>query len=301
MVSDRRRSAVSASAIALALSIAPLAADPAEASAAALDCEPRAGGLLAPVTNGLCEVVGGATGTVDTVTGGTLTPVTGTVDKAADKVLNGVGDVPADPKATIAPTTSAPPGSPAPEPRVPLPTLLDQVCLPLVTALGCTAEKTAPTPAPAAPAPRTTNGPTRSQKDEKKQASADDRRDRTGREVAETGHGPFPVEAPAPDLRPQFVGHPEPIDPVRPRIDLEAPRADLLWPFLGQVHGEVRGPRAAPAGHGSDALGTALTTLMLLSAVFGAHVAYRRRVGTRHGDSIPFEPLPVGGGRHRLA
>ncbi len=94
----RHASAISAGALAVALSVGVplLAAEPAQAA----DC--AGGGLLSDVTNGLCSVVHGATGTLNAVTGGatsglgavvddTVGGVTGTVNGTVNGVTGTLG------------------------------------------------------------------------------------------------------------------------------------------------------------------------------------------------------------------
>ncbi|WP_346115256.1 hypothetical protein, partial [Nonomuraea maheshkhaliensis] len=142
------RTAISAGVLAVALAAVPVAAP--AASAAAQDCT-RDGGLLAGVTNTLCDVVGAVTGTVDTLTGGATQPLTDGLDKTTDEVLGRVGQA--------VPTTRSTPDEPAtptstPRPRsgrTPDPEGSGQDCLPV---LACAnqqgVERLTPTPQPSA-------------------------------------------------------------------------------------------------------------------------------------------------------
>src|ERR1044072_6516450 len=118
------RTAISAGALALALAAIPVVSSPALAEA--VDCK-RGDGLLSGVTNGLCDVVEAVTGTVDSLTGDKLKPVTKKVGGTADDLLGTVGDaVP-----TTIPTRSGQP-QPTPSDQELLPNTLSEVCLPVL-------------------------------------------------------------------------------------------------------------------------------------------------------------------------
>ncbi|WP_431898086.1 hypothetical protein [Nonomuraea sp. bgisy101] len=288
----RRRTAVSAGLLALALAALPMSAG--SAAAQARDCE-RGGGLLSGVTNGVCDLVDGVTDAVDGVTGNALSPVTEGVDKAAGTVLAPVGEV--APTDKPAPASTRSPGGQRDE-RPPagdgglVSSTLEDVCLP---ALACEGEGVLspvgePAPRPSA-APKATSGPSPS-------PSAPPAKRRKDSKT-------LPVEPATPPMsRPQLMqstdevvtAEPEPVDPDDPRVE-------LLWPgpFSEKLSDHIGGRVVRPTEPDSDVLGTALTAVLLASAVLAARVMQSRRGRDDRGESIPFEPVRVSGGRHRLA
>ncbi|MFG1687494.1 hypothetical protein ACGFNP_45540 [Nonomuraea sp. NPDC049269] len=274
------RTAISAGALALALVAIPVVASPALAEAT--DCT-RGDGLLSGVTNGLCNVVEAVTGTVDTLTGDTLDPVTKKVDKTADDVLGTVGDaVP-----TTIPTASGQP-QPTPTDDHLLPNTLSEVCLPVV---GCenqdiqTHHKD--------PHPTDSAKPTPTAKPNKR-----DRKDSTTTTTLPTG-GPTP-----PETEPQELDTTEhPVKSIQ-TADTDEPRIDLLWPnpFARDLTDPMRDqPIIRPSKPASDVLGTSLTIALLTSAILATRIVQQRRQRMEQPDSIPFEPARAGNSRHRLA
>ncbi|MBB6348379.1 hypothetical protein FHU36_004924 [Nonomuraea muscovyensis] len=291
------RTAISAGVLAVALVAIPLALP---ISAALADDCPGGGGLLGGVTDAVCDTVDKVTGTVDTLTGDTLKPVTGGLNETTDKVLGKVGEV--------APTRK--PGDdagsdPTPSQTALLPEPLDEVCLPV---LACTADRRAigdpSTPAPdvTSPAPRSSRSPgSDSGTDSTDDDSAIERRAREEATVTPPTSTPWP-----PDSEPHQL-HSDPVDePVtdEPTADPDDARIDLLWPNplvkdLTLPMGDRDVVRPSPPA--SDVLGTSLTIALLISAIAATRIVQQRRQRVEQPESIPFEPAPANTGRHRLA
>ncbi|MEO3862015.1 hypothetical protein [Acrocarpospora sp. B8E8] len=288
----RRASAISAGALALALGggIPLLAAG----SARAADCNSQ--GPLSGVANSLCQVVDGVTDVVDGVTGGTLSTVTDTLDSTVSGVTNGAGNAGRTVSASPAPTPSG--GSPeSSTPSTPpshsggLGETVRAVCLPLLAGPECD-EKPSTQPRPRAsksPKPR----PTASESD--------------------SGGGTLPTDPPKPpENRPQFLedGDGDPVPSGEPDGDgmvirIEDAEVPLLWPgqLVPALTGETRGASARPR-QPYDPVGTALTAVLLLSAVLATRVVASRRAREKKDepDGLPLSGLPMTTGRHhRLA
>ncbi|NUW41717.1 hypothetical protein [Nonomuraea rhodomycinica] len=286
--------ALAASAVTVAL-VVPVAG-PAEAD----DC-PKGGGLLGGVTGTVCDTVGKVTDTVGNVTGGKAKGLTDKVDDTTGKVLGTVGEV--------VPTTRADLGrksEPGPAPTTAgtlLPRTLGDVCLPVLACDDQSVRDDGATPGPSAtalsPAQRRTaqpGQPTRS--DAARQRKDDDTRPTTAPTAVPTR------PATQPDSQPYLLDTKEERIGEEPEADPEEPRIDLLWPhplvrdLTAPLHDQQLVRPSAPA---SDVLGTALTVLLLLSAVAATRVVQQRRHRSEQGDSIPFEPSTAANGRHRLA
>lgn len=280
------RVAISAGVLALALAAVPLGGVPAFAEAR--DCE-RGNGLLSGVTNGLCQIVDGVTDAVDGVTGDTVKPVTKGVDDTAGQVLDPLGDVAPTTKADK-PSPSGPSGKqPQPDssPDTLLPDALDDVCLPV---LACGDQSVlgdlthSPDPLPTEPGKRTaTPTPSPTSTDEQEAVPTD---------------GPT-----QPPSHPQLMETDTTTVTDEPTIDTDEPTFDLLWPnpLSERLSGKMRDHQVVrPSATDTDAIGTALTTALLVSAILATRVIQQRRRRDDQNPSIPFEPLPHTG-RHRLA
>ena len=83
-----------------------------------------------------------------------------------------------------------------------------------------------------------------------------------------------------------------------PVVDAEAPRVELLWPgpLMQEFQRQMPDRRPLKPTQSSDALGTVLSTALLIAAILAVRLLYTRRTGE---ESMPFEPLRVG--RHRVA
>ncbi|MEV4081308.1 hypothetical protein ACGFJC_31930 [Nonomuraea fuscirosea] len=278
------RTAISAGVLAVALAAVPVAAP--AASAAAQDCT-RDGGLLAGVTNTLCDVVGAVTGTVDTLTGGATQPLTDGVDKTTDEVLGRVGEA--------VPTTRSTPDRPATTPSTPRPRSSrtadpgrsGEDCLPV---LACAnqqgVERLTPPPTPE-PSP------------------GHKRRPRQGAATATaTASAPAQPRVTRPQSPPPRAHTVRPT-PKQETAHAEEPRVDLLWPnpFSHELAVPMQDQRVVrPSPPASDVLGTVLTIALLGSAVLATRIVQQRRHRTEPTESIPFEPARAGSnGRHRLA
>ncbi|GGO76338.1 hypothetical protein [Nonomuraea cavernae] len=279
------RTAISAGVLVMTLAAIPLTAP----AATAADC-PSGGGLLGGVTDGLCDVVGVVTGTVDTLTGDTLKPVTKGLNDTTGKVLGTVGEV--------APTT-APSREHTPEPSqrgTLLPETLGEVCLPVLACDGQADEAEAPkaTPKESEPAPEPTE-------------SADERAREQDRDDA-AAPTPAPTTGPTPPQSEPYLmdtSLPEREDPVadEPTVDTDDARIDLLWPhpFARELSEPLRQRVVRPSSPASDVAGTGLTIALLLSAIAATRIVQQRRQRGARPASIPFEPAHTAGGRHRLA
>ncbi|MFE3450259.1 hypothetical protein ACFXJ8_15110 [Nonomuraea sp. NPDC059194] len=297
----RRRTAVSAGLLALALAALPMSA--ASAQTQARDCE-RGGGLLSGVTNGVCDLVDGVTDVVDGVTGNSLAPVTDGVDQATGTVLAPVGEI--APTSKPAPTPTRSTGGTRDEPAEQPPpkrdgddlvsSTLDDVCLPVLACDGqgvlspVTDSEASPESSPdSSAAPKPTASPSPAATPAKRHKDA----------------GTLPVEPQDPPMnRPQLMQNTDTITPAEPApVDPDDPRVELLWPgpFSEKLSDRIGGQVVRPSEPDSDVLGTALTAVLLASAVLAARVMQSRRGRDERGESIPFEPMRVSGGRHRLA
>ncbi|MEV0621535.1 hypothetical protein AB0I81_49965 [Nonomuraea sp. NPDC050404] len=277
------RTAISAGVLAVALAAVPVAAPAVSASAA--DCT-RGGGLLSGVTDALCDVVDTVTGTVNTLTGGTTEKVTDGLDKTTDEVLGRVGEVVPTTKAKSEPEPEPAPKTSVPKPESTgvVPETLNEVCLPV---LACqeqgVVDRLTPRASPSSPP-----------------ASS---RARTGRGWMSTPTPSATRQATRPDSRPQLVETGQPVA-EKERAHAEEPRVDLLWPnpFAHELAVPMQDQRVVrPSPPASDVLGTVLTIALLGSAVLATRIVQQRRQRTEPTESIPFEPVRAGNGRHRVA
>ncbi|NUW32139.1 hypothetical protein HTZ77_11945 [Nonomuraea sp. SMC257] len=286
--------ALAATAVTVALIV------PVAGPAAADDC-PKGDGLLGGVTGTVCDTVGKVTGTVDNVTGGKAKGLTDKVDDTTGKVLGKVGEaVP-----TVRPGQGRK-NDPDPTPTTRdtlLPTTLGDVCLPVLACDDQSVRDDGPTPGPSAtalsPAQRRTAQPglpTRS-------GTARQRKDDDKHPTATPTAGPT-RSATQPDSQPYLLDTKQERISEEPAADPEEPRIDLLWPhplvrdLTAPLHDQQIVRPSTPA---SDVLGTALTVMLLLSAVAATRVVQQRRHRSDQPDSIPFEPSTAANGRHRLA
>ncbi|WP_157247488.1 hypothetical protein [Nonomuraea typhae] len=282
----RSRAAFTTGVLAVALAAVPVAAP---AAAAVQDCT-KGGGLLSGVTNSLCEVVDAVTDTVDGLTGKAAEPVTKGVDETTGDVMGKVGGAVPSGKHSPTPTPTAGDGQPSPgKSSELLPTTLSEVCLPV---LACDDQSVLDrlTPGPAQPA--TTREP--------RPSPTPSARPTHRRE--ETQVLPTAAPTPPPPSEPYLIDTPQPVGERR-TADTDEPRIDLLWPnpFAEDLAVPLQDRRLVrPSPPASDAVGTALTALLLASAILATRVAHQRRRRAEQHDSIPFEPARVGG-RHRLA
>ncbi|MGW0803823.1 hypothetical protein [Nonomuraea sp. NPDC002799] len=271
------RTAISVGVLAVALVTAPISAP--AAAATVQDCT-GGGGLLSGVTNTLCDVVSVVTGTVSTLTGGVTDPVTDGVEKTTDEVLGKVGEVVPTGKPT--PAGSAKGTSPTPDSTGLVPKTLDEVCPPEAT---CTDQGVLGTLSP-----RPTPSPGRTKQPREGRSSA--------KATAMATAAPVPPQS-----------HPQQLDTQRPvgkkeTVNAEEPRVDLLWPnpFAHELTAPMQDRRVVrPSPPASDVLGTALTIVLLGSAVLATRIVQQRRHRAEPPESIPFEPARAGNGRHRLA
>ncbi|MFI6503504.1 hypothetical protein [Nonomuraea typhae] len=279
----RSRAAFTTGVLAVALAAVPVAAP---AAAAVQDCT-KGGGLLSGVTNSLCEVVDAVTDTVDGLTGNATEPVTTGVDETTGDVLGTVGE--SVPSGKPTPTPTAGDGQPSPSKSSELlPTTLSEVCLPV---LACddqsVLDRLAPGPAQTTTTREPSPSPTPS-------ARPTHRRE-------ETQVLPTPAPTP-PQSEPYLIDTTRPVEERR-TADTGEPHIDLLWPnpFAEDLAVPLQDRQLVrPSQPASDAVGTALTALLLASAILATRVAHQRRRRAEQHDSIPFEPGRVGG-RHRLA
>jgi hypothetical protein len=128
---------------------------------------------------------------------------------------------------------------------------------------------------------------------------------RSGRAAAAGGpppERPHPGEGRSPAGGPPGAAA-DPYATRRPTADPDELRLPLLWPgpSLPVLTDHMRAERVRPRGADDDALGTALTTALLLSAVLATRVVSARRAREERPETIPLEPLRVRSGRHRLA
>ncbi|MEU9889173.1 hypothetical protein [Sphaerisporangium sp. NPDC051011] len=308
---------VSAGALTLALSgvtallgAAPAAASP-ERPAGCGGGRPSSG-----LTDDLCGLLDDVAGTVDHLTGG-LDEITRPIAETADKLLG--GDRPSagpsakpstkpTPAATPPPAASpAPSGRPTGDPPAGDDTLLrvpvDTSCLPLVGSADC--DEDAPAPRPSTPRDRSTPAaPTLPA------ASSIPRR-------PDTGLSPGPSRTPAPSATSLWPAQSGPSGGARPgggswavevprvtpppSADVDAPPIMPLWPGqpLPTLAGRL-GARAVAPGRPYDAVGTALTAVLLASAILATRVVQARR-RDEAPRTMPLEGLGRPDGRHRLA
>lgn len=131
-------------------------------------------------------------------------------------------------------------------------------------------------------------------------------------EEREEGGRPTPVPSkrgtlPLEPDRPRSVQTSDRTEVVSKRVDPDNDGViPLLWP--GQTIPEMafwpRGKKVPAADRPHDAVGTALTAALLLSALLATRVVSTRRARAEQQESIPFEGgvrIPSRSGRHRLA
>jgi len=283
------RTAISAGILAVALATVAVAAPPATALAG--DCE-RGGGLLSGVTDGLCDTLDAVTGTVDDLTGGLTEPVTKGLDKTTDTVLGKVGEAVPTSRPSSGPDLRSSRPSPSAKPRRTelLPETLSEICLPVLACEDHEVPDGTPTPAPTAE-PRQSDTTTPSP-----DAERTARDDREYAEVAPTDAGT------PPDTQPHTLQERKPV--AERRADPEDLRFDLLWPnpFADELALPVHKQRILrPSAPASDVVGTALTIILLATAVLATRIVQQRKQRSEQPDSIPFEPARQGNSRHRLA
>ncbi len=283
------RTAISAGILAVALATVAVAAPPATALAG--DCE-RGGGLLSGVTDGLCDTLDAVTGTVDDLTGGLTEPVTKGLDKTTDTVLGRVGEAVPTSRPSTGPDSRSAGPSPSAKPRRSelLPETLSEVCLPVLACEDQDVPDGSPTPAPT-PDPRRSDRPTPSPEAERESGD-----DREHAEVSPTG------AATPPGTRPHTLEERKPV--AERRADPEDLRFDLLWPnpFADELALPAHKQRIIrPSAPASDVVGTALTIILLATAVLATRIVQQRKQRSEQPDSIPFEPARQGNSRHRLA
>lgn len=299
------RTAISAGILAMSMAALPAAAGPAAASTA--DCEHGRGGLLSGVTDGLCDVVGSVTGTVDRLTGGLTEPITGGLEKTTDKVLGTVGDVVPTTRPRSSDTPSADPApSASPKKSALLPTPLDEVCLPGLACEGEGLLESTLRPTPETPARRTAE-PEPEPEPEPERERGERRRDREEEEeeadalpTAAPTVRPTPGPTPPPARETHSIGDGEKPVADEPVADPEDLRVDLLWPdpFTDRLPlPVVEEPVVRPVAKASDVVGTTLTVVLLGTAVLASRVVQLRRRRSEQQETMPFEPA----GRHRLA
>lgn len=291
------RSAVSAGAMVLAFGGMAVAAP----AAAALDCDQGArNGLVTGLIGGLCEVVSGLTGTTKEATDG----LTETVGELTETVGGLTG--------TARDATGVPPS--AGENGTADTALHDEVDRAIEDLSGKTgpAERPQARPRPTIPArpgdcphaPGCAAPPEESLRRETEppgRHAEDTKRDEPAHEEAERRRtAPLLIEPPRPPARrPHEPNRSEPEVREPDPVDLDAPRADLLWPYAEGPRTPMRvQPGPIKPERSSDIAGTALTAILLLSAILAARIGYARR---GRDERIPFEPLSGRSGRHRLA
>lgn len=279
------RTAISAGILAVALATVAVATPP--AMALARDCE-RGGGLLSGVTDGLCDTLDAVTGTVDDLTGGLTEPVTKGLDKTTDTVLGKVGEAVPTSRPSSGPDLRSPRPSPSAKPRRTelLPETLSEVCLPVLACEDQSVLDGTPTPSP-----RRSDRPTPSPDAERESGD-----DREHADVSPTG------AATPPGTRPHTLDEHKPV--AERRADPEDLRFDLLWPnpFADKLALPAHKQRIVrPSAPTSDVVGTALTIILLATAVLATRIVQQRKHRSEQPDSIPFEPARQGSSRHRLA
>ncbi|GAB1823259.1 hypothetical protein [Herbidospora sp. RD11066] len=272
----RRASNLGAGVLAVAIAATfPLLA--AEAATAA-DCD--RGGLLPGITDTLCKVVDGTTDLVDDVTGGGLGDVTDTVDKVVGGVTG--SDSSAKPSPSSSSSSSAPPQQ--------QPSAGPSVSGADTGVSGGDSVKVCTTGCGHSPVPTLDAEPVRV----KPTPTAEERKRRKERR---------------PEPRPQFIDAGEPIvtasgptpRPAEP-VELEPVRVGdiappLLWPGMlipELMSDDVPKPQVRPK-QAYDPVATGLTTILLVSAVLAARVAWIKRA--RHEELEEFcpEALPLSG------
>ncbi|WP_030507223.1 hypothetical protein [Microbispora rosea] len=337
-----KASAISAGALAITLAGGlPLAASPAQA----FDCTGD-GGLVSGITGGVCSLVNGVGGLADGVTdvadkatGGLTAPVTKTVDdtvktttEAAGTAVNDVGKAVDTAGRTLTGATDTSSGAAGSADTAGGATGAVSGAAEAVdgAAGALTGGGSGATHSPAPSIQKLTDGLTRAVEDTclplvAGEGCASHEGDEGARSAGKTGAAGKKTTRPKASMTPEGTLSPEPYRPrlVAARDDApetgRAAKVDpdedgvipLLWPGqkmpeLPELHGDPTGARTR-AHRSYDAAGTALTAVLLLSALLATRVvsARRARAGQQEpNESIPFEGglrLPGKAGRHRLA
>ncbi|MET8146248.1 hypothetical protein ABZU32_38580 [Sphaerisporangium sp. NPDC005288] len=283
---------------------------------------PRDG--LKPLTDAVSDLTGDAlkpvTDTVSDLGGDGLKPLTDQVEKTADK-LTGRGHRSSPTAAPASPDTpDTPDAEPSPSPGEArdgsgdddlLGVPIDTDCLPLVGSADCGEEG----------GPSTSKPPTGTDADRSTPSAApsatprggdDDGDDHGGDHGGGGGKDRSPGEPPAGQQGPpQIVDRPgPPVDRATPAArashppsaDVESPPLVPLWPGLPlpSLLGDPRARTAVPE-RPYDVVGTALTAVLLASAILAARIVQSRR-DSDAPRSMPFEGMShPDNGRHRLA
>ncbi|WP_248961550.1 hypothetical protein [Sphaerisporangium perillae] len=304
--------AISAGALTLALSggTALLVAAPAAGSSSRLaDCD-RGGTPLSSLTGGVCDLLSEVTDTVGDLGGG-LKPVTDTVQKTVEttvettteKVLGGGNGA----MATRPPSASASPsqapgeagggsggsGDGSGDDLLGLP--IDTGCLPLIGSSECGDTD-------ASPAPKSPAGPDRSGSGDHPATRSAPRMDNDRPPADRPPTGEPPVQGATLPAEPVDRAMPSVHATSPPRADIEMPPLVPLWPGqpLPVLTGTLQARKTAPP-RPYDPVGTALTAVLLASAILATRVVQSRRAADTP-RSMPFEGLRSSeAGRHRLA
>ncbi|WP_030452323.1 hypothetical protein [Herbidospora cretacea] len=276
----RRASSLGAGVLAVAISTAlPLVM--AEAAMAA-DCD--RGGLLPGVTDTLCKVVDGATDVVDDVTKGGLGDVTDTVDKVVGGVTGSDNS-----KSSSAPGQNKDSGKPEKNQKKESSTGVETG-----TSDGGSVDVCASSCAHS-PAPTLDAEPVRVKPSDPAESS----------EPATSGRRGDRRER-RPEPRPQFVttgesitASPEPTPPpvAEPQpVSVDEVAPPLLWPgqLIPELMSDTRKVPVRPK-QAYDPVATGLTTLLLVSAVLAARVAWLKRAKKAELEAMCPESLPLSG------
>ncbi|MFC4587204.1 hypothetical protein [Sphaerisporangium corydalis] len=302
--------AISAGALALALSggTVLMAASPVlAASQRVTDCD-RGGNPVSSLAGEVCDLAGQVADTVPELAGDGSSPVTDSTEATeppeeapsplADTVEEQTPQVTGEPTPAPSPSASA---TPSPEPSEAagasvLGVPVDTACLPVVTPPDC-AQDARPSPSPQAPAPRD--------------------RSRTATEPASPPARETAPSRPSGEARPtprtgtaaggsgrDAGGRAAPSSPPvrRPSADVEAPPLIPLWPGqpLPVLAGRLDAHKVVPT-RPYDVVGTALTAVLLASAILVTRIVQARRDDSGP-QSMPFDGLRrPDTGRHRLA
>ncbi|MFC7385725.1 hypothetical protein [Sphaerisporangium rhizosphaerae] len=274
---------------------------------------------LEPVTDTVSDLGGdGLKPLTDAVSdlGDGLKPLTDQVEKTADK-LTGRGHRSSPTAAPASPDTpDTPDADPSPSPGEArdgsgdddlLGVPIDTDCLPLVGSADCGEEG----------APSTSKPPTGTDADRSTPSAAPSATPRGGGDDGDDDGGAggkdrSPGEPPAGQQGPpQIVDRPgPPVDRATPAArashppsaDVESPPLVPLWPGLPlpSLLGDPRARTAVPE-RPYDVVGTALTAVLLASAILAARIVQSRR-DSDAPRSMPFEGMShPDNGRHRLA
>jgi hypothetical protein len=333
MVIGRKTSAMSAGVLAIALGggLPLLVATPAQA----FDCT-QGGGLISGITSNLCSVVGGVGQIVDSVTdvadkatGGATAPLTKAVDDtvktttstagtAVDDVGHAVDDAGTGLTGTVGKTVAGTANT-VKDVAGTANTVKDVAGAAIATATGTKTDlKAGATPTPIAE--RLTEGLTGTVQGTclplvggAQCAAGEEKRSTAGEELSPALQAPsqvrgtLPREPYRPSTRPDYAPVSDDSSSMDVRVNPdEDGRIPLLWPgrmpeLTSQMWGG--GPVVRPQKT-YDGPGTALTAVLLLSAVLATRVVAARRARGEQQESIPFEGglrVPSRSGRHRLA